>query len=57
MNLHLDPDSVDLCDGFTHDLRGLSSLSLQGDVVEVRIASREDLYRAAALILRSIEAD
>ncbi|WP_353946509.1 transporter [Streptomyces sp. HUAS MG91] len=55
VNLRLDPDAVDLCDGFTRDLRGLGSLGLQGDVVEVRIASREDLDRAAGLIQRSVE--
>ncbi|MEV1026674.1 transporter [Streptomyces sp. NPDC050264] len=56
VNLRLDPDTVDLCDGFTRDLRGLGSLGLQGDVVEVRIASREHLDRAADLIRRSVEA-
>ncbi|MEV3853177.1 transporter [Streptomyces sp. NPDC050095] len=56
VNLRLDPDTVDLCDGFTRDLRGLGSLGLQGDVVEVRIASRNDLDRAADLIRRSVEA-
>ncbi|RVU20496.1 DUF91 domain-containing protein [Streptomyces antnestii] len=56
VNLRLAPDTVDLCDGFTRDMRGLGSLGLQGDVVEVRIASREDLGRAAGLIRRSVEA-
>ncbi|WP_327657191.1 DUF5655 domain-containing protein [Streptomyces sp. NBC_00483] len=56
VNLRLDPDAVNMCDGFTRDMRGLGSLGLQGDVVEVRIASREDLDRAADLIRRSVEA-
>ncbi|MCX5535219.1 transporter [Streptomyces sp. NBC_00006] len=56
VSLRLDPSTVALCDGFTRDLKGRGNLGLQGkNVVEVRIASRADLDRAADLIQRSVE--
>lgn len=55
VNLRLDPDTVDVCDGFTRDMRGLGCLGIQ-DGVEVSIASHEDLLRARCLIQRSVDA-
>ncbi|MFE0187558.1 transporter [Streptomyces sp. NPDC059008] len=55
VNLRLDPDTVDLCEGFTRDMRGLGCLGIQ-DGIEVSIASREHLARARDLIQRSIDA-
>lgn len=54
VNLKLDPDTVELQDGFSRDVRGLGSLGIR-DGVEVRIGSREDLNRAIGLFRRSIE--
>ncbi|MGW2702397.1 DUF5655 domain-containing protein [Streptomyces sp. NPDC001340] len=55
VNLKLDPDTVELHDGFSRDMRGVGVLGIRGGV-EVRIGSREDLVRATDLIRRSIEA-
>ncbi|MGW7523050.1 DUF5655 domain-containing protein [Streptomyces sp. NPDC054783] len=55
VNLKLDPDTVELHDGFSRDMRGVGVLGVRGGV-EVRIGSREDLVRATDLIQRSIEA-
>ncbi len=54
VNLKLDPDAVELEEGFSRDVRGLGCLGIK-DGVEVRIRSREDLARAAGLIQRSVE--
>ncbi|MCX5555304.1 DUF5655 domain-containing protein [Streptomyces sp. NBC_00038] len=54
VNLKLDPDTVELQDGFSRDVRGLGCLGIR-DGVEVRIGSREDLDRASGLFQRSIE--
>ncbi|MGW5200407.1 DUF5655 domain-containing protein [Streptomyces spiralis] len=54
VNLKLDPDTVELHDGFSRDMRGVGVLGIRGGV-EVRIGSREDLVRATDLIQRSIE--
>ncbi|WP_431949483.1 DUF5655 domain-containing protein [Actinacidiphila sp. bgisy167] len=55
VNLRLDPDTVELQEGFSRDMRGVGVLGIR-DGVEVRIGSREDLARATDLIQRSIEA-
>ncbi|MFE0256916.1 transporter [Streptomyces sp. NPDC059010] len=55
VNLRLDPETVELREGFSRDMRGLGALGVR-DGVEVRIRSREDLARATALIQRSVEA-
>ncbi|MFH9728443.1 DUF5655 domain-containing protein [Streptomyces sp. NPDC017254] len=52
--LRLDPDSVVLEEGFTRGMRGVGHLGT-GDL-EVRIASVEDLEKAAPLIRRAFEA-
>ncbi|MGP3775471.1 hypothetical protein ACTWJ8_32090 [Streptomyces sp. SDT5-1] len=57
VNLRLNPDVVELREGFTRDLRGLGNLGLQGDAVDVRIAARADLDRAARMTRRSIEGE
>ncbi|WP_328337006.1 DUF5655 domain-containing protein [Streptomyces violaceus] len=54
INLKLDPDTVELRDGFSRDVRGLGCLGIR-DGVEVRIGSRDDLDRASGLFRRSIE--
>lgn len=55
VNLKLDPDTVELRDGFSRDMRGVGVLGIRGGV-EVRVGSREDLVRATDLIQRSIDA-
>lgn len=52
--LTLNPDTVELEDGFTRDMRGIGHLGT-GDL-EVRIASAADLDRAEPLIRRAFEA-
>ncbi|MEV0374213.1 DUF5655 domain-containing protein [Streptomyces sp. NPDC050636] len=54
VNLKLDPDAVELEEGFSRDVRGLGCLGIK-DGVEVRIRSREDLARAGDLIRQSVE--
>ncbi|MFI2263760.1 transporter [Streptomyces tubercidicus] len=54
VNLKLDPDAVELEEGFSRDIRGLGCLGIK-DGVEVRIRSREDLARAGDLIWQSVE--
>ncbi|OLZ72874.1 transporter [Streptomyces sp. IMTB 2501] len=54
VNLKLDPDTVELHDGFSRDVRGLGCLGIR-DGVEVRIGSHADLARAGELIRRSAE--
>ncbi|MGW1374680.1 DUF5655 domain-containing protein [Streptomyces sp. NPDC002446] len=55
VNLRLNPETVELQEGFSRDMRGLGALGIK-DGVEVRIGSREDLARATDLVQRSIEA-
>ncbi|MFC8350407.1 transporter [Streptomyces sp. NPDC057280] len=55
INLRLDPETVELREGFSRDMRGLGALGIR-DGVEVRIGSRDDLARATDLIQRSVEA-
>ncbi|MGW8398006.1 DUF5655 domain-containing protein [Streptomyces lydicus] len=55
VNLKLDPDTVELHEGFSRDVRGVGCLGIR-DGVEVRIRSREDLARAGDLIQRSVAA-
>ncbi|MFJ9855150.1 hypothetical protein [Streptomyces sp. NPDC101150] len=55
VNLKLDPESVELQEGFSRDVRGLGCLGIR-DGVEVRIRSHEDLARAGDLIQRSVSA-
>lgn len=55
VNLKLDPDAVELHDGFSRDMRGVGVLGIRGGV-EVRIGSRQDFIRAADLIQRSVDA-
>ncbi|MFF8866000.1 transporter [Streptomyces sp. NPDC015139] len=55
VNLKLDPDSVELNDGFSRDIRGLGCLGIR-DGVEVRIGSYADLERARNLIQQSVNA-
>ncbi|WTT38412.1 hypothetical protein OG535_29235 [Kitasatospora sp. NBC_00085] len=52
--LRLDPDTVELEEGFTRDMRGIGHLGT-GDL-EVRIASAPDLERAVPLIRRAVGA-
>ncbi|MFD7795620.1 DUF5655 domain-containing protein [Streptomyces sp. NPDC059759] len=52
--LRLDPDTVELQEGFTRDMRGIGHLGT-GDL-EVRIVSAADLEKAAPLIRRAFEA-
>nr|WP_030882217.1 DUF5655 domain-containing protein [Streptomyces sp. NRRL B-24051] len=52
--LRLDPDTVELEEGFTRDMRGIGHLGT-GDL-EVRIVSAADLDKAAPLIRRAFEA-
>ncbi|MFG3363556.1 DUF5655 domain-containing protein [Streptomyces sp. NPDC048156] len=54
VNLKLDPDVVELHNGFSRDVRGLGCLGIR-DGVEVRIGSAEDLARASDLIRQSID--
>ncbi|MFD5433976.1 hypothetical protein ACFWJ4_17710 [Kitasatospora sp. NPDC127067] len=51
--LRLDPDSVELEEGFTRDVRGIGHLGT-GDL-EVRIASSADVEKAVPLIRRAVE--
>ncbi|RKE22029.1 DUF5655 domain-containing protein [Streptomyces sp. TLI_171] len=51
--LPLDPDTVELEEGFTRDMRGIGHLGT-GDL-EVRIASLADLAKAAVLVERAIQ--
>lgn len=53
MFLKLDPDSVDLEDGFSRDVRNIGHFGT-GDL-ELTIGSHEDLERAKPLILQSYE--
>ncbi|MDQ0908750.1 putative transport protein [Streptomyces canus] len=52
VRLTVDPDTVELCEGFTRDVRGIGCLGT-GDL-EVRIRSQEDLTRAGDLVRRSV---
>ncbi|GGP78915.1 DUF5655 domain-containing protein [Streptomyces diastaticus] len=52
--LRLDPDTVELEEGFTRDMRGIGHLGT-GDL-EVRVVSAADLEKAAPLIRRAFEA-
>ncbi|MGI5450437.1 DUF5655 domain-containing protein [Streptomyces sp. CA-243310] len=52
--LRLDPDTVELEEGFTRDMRGIGHLGT-GDL-EVRLAAAADLEKAAPLIRRAFEA-
>ena len=52
--LKVDPDSVDLSEGFTRDVRGVGHFGT-GDL-EVTIESHDDFERAKPLILQSYEA-
>ncbi|MGW1379419.1 DUF5655 domain-containing protein [Streptomyces sp. NPDC002446] len=54
VNLKLDPDGVELREGFSRDVRGLGCLGIKGGV-EVRIRSRENLARAGELIQLSAD--
>ncbi|MFI0808216.1 transporter [Streptomyces echinatus] len=51
LSLKLDPDAVELHDGFSRDMRGVGVLGIRGGV-EVRIGSREDFVRATYLVHR-----
>ncbi|MET8539922.1 DUF5655 domain-containing protein [Kitasatospora sp. NPDC004799] len=51
--LRLDPDSVELEEGFTRDVRGIGHLGT-GDL-EVRITSSADVEKAVPLIRRAVE--
>ncbi|MFD7507762.1 transporter [Streptomyces sp. NPDC059853] len=51
--LAVDPDGVDLVEGFTRDLPGIGALGT--GALEVKIRSRDDLARARDLVLRSVE--
>ncbi|MFE7564193.1 hypothetical protein [Kitasatospora sp. NPDC057500] len=51
--LRLDPDTVELEEGFTRDMRGIGHLGT-GDL-EVRIASAADLKKAGPLIERAVQ--
>ncbi|MEV7393758.1 DUF5655 domain-containing protein, partial [Streptomyces sp. NPDC091215] len=53
LNLKVDPDTVELSDGFIRDVRGIGCLGT--GPLEVRIRSQEDLARAASLVQRSVE--
>lgn len=52
--LRLDPDTVELKEGFTRDMRGIGHLGT-GDL-EVRLISAASLEKAAPLIRRAFEA-
>jgi predicted transport protein len=52
--LTLDPDTVELEEGFTRDMRGIGHLGTRD--LEVRIASTADLDKAGPLIQRAFEA-
>ncbi|MEU3692336.1 DUF5655 domain-containing protein [Streptomyces narbonensis] len=52
--LRVDPDTVELEEGFTRDMRGIGHLGT-GDL-EVRIASPADLEKATPLLRRAVEA-
>ncbi|WP_441245302.1 DUF5655 domain-containing protein [Kitasatospora sp. McL0602] len=52
--LRLDPDMVELEEGFTRDMRGIGHLGT-GDL-EVRVASAPDLEKAVPLIQRAVQA-
>ncbi|MFG2595695.1 DUF5655 domain-containing protein [Streptomyces sp. NPDC048462] len=52
--LRLDPDTAELEEGFTRDMRGIGHLGT-GDL-EVRLVSAGDLEKAAPLIRRAFEA-
>ncbi|WP_371790349.1 DUF5655 domain-containing protein [Streptomyces sp. NBC_01471] len=52
--LRVDPETVELEEGFSRDMRGIGHLGT-GDL-EVRIASPDDLEKAGALIRRAFEA-
>ncbi|MER6399542.1 hypothetical protein ABT263_26375 [Kitasatospora sp. NPDC001603] len=52
--LRLDPDTVELSESFTRDMRGIGHLGT-GDL-EVRISSTADLKRAVPLIRRAVQA-
>jgi predicted transport protein len=52
--LKVDPDTVELEEGFSRDMRGIGHLGT-GDL-EVRIASAADLEKAEPLIRRAFEA-
>lgn len=52
--LKVDPDTVELEEGFSRDMRSIGHLGT-GDL-EVRIASAADLERAGPLIRRAFEA-
>ncbi|MGC0374686.1 DUF5655 domain-containing protein [Streptomyces sp. SAI-229] len=52
--LRLDPDTVQLEEGFTRDMRGIGHLGT-GDL-EVRLVSAADLEKAAPLIRQAFEA-
>ncbi|MER5490768.1 DUF5655 domain-containing protein [Streptomyces sp. NPDC002490] len=54
VGLKVDPDSVELVEGFTRDVRGIGFVGT-GEL-EVRIRSRADLERAGDLIRQSVEA-
>lgn len=54
VTLRLDPDTVELEEGFTRDLRGIGHLGT-GDL-EVKVSSAEDVERAAPLFRRAVEA-
>ncbi|MGW3041192.1 DUF5655 domain-containing protein [Kitasatospora sp. NPDC001159] len=54
LNLRLDPDTVELEEGFTRDMRGIGHLGT-GDL-EVRIGGAADLEKAVPLIRRAVQA-
>lgn len=53
VRLTIDPDTVELCEGFTRDVRGIGCLGT--GPLELRIRSHEDLARAGDLVRRSVE--
>ncbi|MFJ8059979.1 transporter [Streptomyces sp. NPDC096142] len=53
LNLKVDPDTVELSDGFTRDVRRIGCLGT--GPLEVRIRSQKDLASAAELVQRSVE--
>ncbi|MFE2426852.1 DUF5655 domain-containing protein [Streptomyces sp. NPDC059373] len=53
VRLTIDPDTVELCEGFTRDVRGIGCLGT--GPLELRIRSQEDLARAGDLVRRSVE--
>lgn len=54
LSLKIDPDSIELVDGFTRDVRNIGHYGTGG--LEVTITSVNDLQRAMPLIARSYEA-